>query len=115
MSIENIFKALEIADSLSADDFDKFKKHLEVIDGKFAKLTGDCSGREIPPYEPRPLRSETNSLPPREIEPLPLRVSSDKYDPTIPPPSKSRSVCTCSSFFGLIPTHPDKCKCRGDG
>lgn len=97
MSIENIFKALEIVDTLSADDFDKFKKHLEVIDGKFAKPTGDCRGREIPPYEPRPLRSVDEAKP--EFVP--------------PPPPISRSVCTCSSFFGLIPTHPSKCTCRG--
>lgn len=97
MSIENIFKALEIVDSLSADDFDKFKKHLEVVDSKFAKPTGDYSGMEIPPYGPRPLRSVVETKP--------------DYIPPLPP--ISRSVCTCSSFFGLIPTHPDKCKCRG--
>ena len=116
MSIENIFKALEIVDTLSADDFYKFKSHLAVIDSKFKNKSDECSGREIPPYEPRPLRSEINSLPPRDVEPLPLRTTSDKYDQTIPPPPKppeSRSVCTCSSFFGLFPTHPDKCKCRG--
>ena len=97
LSIENIFKALEIIDTLSADDFYKFKKHLEVIDGKFTKRTNDCGIREIPPYEPRLLRSICESKP--EFVP--------------PPPPISRSVCTCSSFFGLIPTHPDKCKCRG--
>ena len=97
MSIENIFKALEIVDSLSADDFDKFKKHLEVIDNKFAKPTGDYSGRDIPPYEPRPLRSVVEAKP--------------NYIP--PPPPISFSKCTCSSFFGLIPTPPHKCKCRG--
>lgn len=99
MSIENIFKALEIVDSLSADDFDKFKKQLEVIDNKFAKPTGDCSGREIPPYEPRPLRSVVEAKP--------------NYIPPPPPPPKSFSKCTCSSSFGLIPTPPHKCKCRG--
>ena len=110
MSIENIFKALEIVDSLSADDFGKFKKHLEVIDDKFAKQTGDCGSN------PRHLRSEINGLPQRDVEPLPLRTISDNYDPTIPPPPKppvSMSTCSCSSFFGLIPVHPSKCTCRG--
>ena len=97
LSIENIFKALEIVDTLSADDFDKFKKHLEVVDSKFAKRISDCSSREIPPYEPRPLRS----------------VDEDRPEFVPPPPPISFSKCTCSSFFGLIPTPPHKCKCRG--
>lgn len=97
MSIENIFKALEIVDSLSADDFYKFKKHLEVIDDKFAKQTGDYGVIEIPLYNPRPLRSENEAKP--EFVP--------------PPPPVSRSTCSCSSFFGLIPVHPSKCTCRG--
>lgn len=116
MSIESIFKALEIVDTLSADDFDKFKSHLAVIDSKFKNKSDECSGREIPPYEPIPLRSEINGLPQRDVEPLPLRTTSDNYDPTIPPPPKppaSMSTCSCSSFFGLIPVHPSKCTCRG--
>lgn len=96
MSIENIFKALEIVDSLSADDFDKFKKHLEVVDGKFAKTTGrgfvGTKIRDLPEGNPRPLRSVGEN---------------------IPPPPISISTCTCSNLFRLIPTHPDKCKCRG--
>ena len=97
MSIENIFKALEIVDSLSADEFGKFKKHLEVIDDKFAKQIRDCGSREIPPYNPRPLRNEIEAKP--EFVP--------------PPPPVSISTCSCSSFFGLIPVHPSKCTCRG--
>ena len=98
MSIENIFRALEIVDSLSADDFYKFKSHLAVIDSKFKNKSDECSGRNIPPYKPRPLRDE---------------IVEAKPDYIPPPPPISRSVCTCSSFFGLVPVHPDKCKCRG--
>ena len=94
MSIENIFKALEIVDSLSADDFGKFKKHLEVIDDKFAKQTGDCGSN------PRPLRNEIEARPEFVLPPPPR-------------PPASMSTCSCSSFFGLIPVHPSKCTCRG--
>lgn len=96
MSIENIFKALGIVDSLSADDFDKFKKHLEVVDSKFAKTMGrgfaGIKIRDLPESNPRPLRS---------------------VDENIPPPPISIGTCTCSNLFRLIPTHLDKCKCRG--
>lgn len=95
MSIENIFKALDIVDSLSADEFDKFKKHLEVIDDNFAKQTGDCGSN------PRPLRSEIEAKPEFVLPPPPR-------------PPASMSTCSCSSFFGLIPVHPSKCTCRGD-
>ena len=100
LSIENIFKALEIVDSLSADDFYKFKKHLEVIDDKFAKQIDGGIKRNIPPYNPRPLRSE-NEAKPEFVLPPPPR------------PPASMSTCSCSSFFGLIPVHPSKCTCRG--
>ena len=99
MSIENIFKALEIVDSLSADDFDRFKKHLEVIDGKFAKTIGrgfaGIKIRDLPEYNPSPLRSVAENI------------------PSPPNPPESRSTCSCCSSFGLIPAHPDKYKYRG--
>lgn len=99
MSIENIFKALEIVDSLSADDFDKFKKHLEVIDGKFAKITGrgfvGTKIRDLPEDNPRSLRSVGENIPSSPNQP------------------ESRSTCSCCSSFGLIPAHPDKYKYRG--
>ena len=99
LSIENIFKALEIVDTLSADDFDKFKKHLEVVDGKFAKTTGrgfvGTKIRDLPEDNPRSLRSVGENI------------------PSPPNAPESCSTCSCSSFFGLIPVHLDKCKCRG--
>ena len=100
LSIENIFKALEIVDSLSVDDFDKFKKHLEVIDNKFAKQIDGCVKRNIPSYNPRPLRNGTEAKPEFVLPPPPR-------------PPTSMSTCSCSSFFGLIPVHPSKCTCRG--
>ena len=100
MSIENIFKALEIVDSLSAGDFDKFKKHLEVIDGKFAKQSDGGVKRNIPQYNPIPLRNGTEAKPEFVLPPPPR-------------PPASMSTCSCSRLFGLIPVHPSKCTCRG--
>lgn len=93
MSIENIFKALEIVDSLSADDFDKFKKHLEVIDSKFKKRESDCSSKDIPEYNPQPLRSEVNPL------------AKPPYVPA--PPILVWKECTCNNFWNIV------CNCGG--
>lgn len=102
------YDVLRYAETLSEEDLQLLLAQLILI--KNVKYPVVLSGtkmvdtiltkkqlREIPPYNPRPLRSVSDG------EPRPPFVP--------PPPTMVWKGCTCSSWWKVV--HPRDCKCGG--